>query len=340
MNTTFDPLASPQSLDDIAATHDLALGGRVDDPSTQHALLVPKGWRSVATFGRVTVGLGIFAPVGGYFLHPSPSSPALAVCMARFAVEFGLEDVLRHRAAAQREELVRLCSSPGPFGERLQALSVTRGGVPSWRVTTAVVDNGRLVLVDAMARVDWWPHVHAALWPCGTSLRLRADTGTERLGPTRHVAVGVRRVELPAEWSTIGSGAPGQACARLIADGRALAWIGVREVGADAFASAPVVDGHVARVRGLLQRERVAVGCIEALPAVQQRGRDVDGGSAGLVLAGTLGRRALEIRTALIVAGDAVLELVVIGPALRDDLRGWLRAKRAFELAVQSAASG
>ncbi|MBC8073673.1 MAG: hypothetical protein IAG13_35450, partial [Deltaproteobacteria bacterium] len=230
----FDPLApAPKSLATIASTHDLAHGGREDEPASAYGMFVPKRWACATAFSGVTSGLGVPEPLGAFLLEPSPQSPAVLVTMCRFGAEIGVEDFLRYRSTCDGWTVRDTRWTAGLHGPRLQVAAARGTDVPELRVTTAIVDNARLFLVEAVAQERWWPELHARMWPCGLSFGLAAPTGVERLGRTRTVETAAFSFEAPEDWRVVVS-KPRRAGLELRHRDRSLAWLGVERRAAPA----------------------------------------------------------------------------------------------------------
>lgn len=337
LTVTFDPfIDGAASLAKITDTHDLAKGGHRDDESSAFAMLVPKGWLSATTFSGIECGLGKAVPLGAFLLRAEEASPMIVVRCTRFGAEIGCEDFLRYECESDGWRVSASRWIEGAFGPRFEIASHRPEDDPELRLSTALVDNRRLFVIDAICPSRWWAWFHLLQWPCARSFALFAPSGVERLGRTTMVRADGLTFELPADWRCdLDEG--GRIHARLDDAGRRIAWLGLRRppvCPGSRGSSAPDADVHVRRMSSQLERQHVIVHSVTPATPPQEHGNTVASALATFEYDVTSAGTRRVLRSALLRMRGVDIEVLCDGPRRSDDAPGWHRAKRAFDLAA------
>ncbi len=309
------------------------------DISAGYRSLVPAGWGAVTRLDGVRFEPGRPEPMGFFVQSDRDGAAAIVISQARPPVELRLEDYVRGQCAHEGWRVRSEHWFPALGGEMRLEVGAERGrGVlGARRRVIAFVDNGRVLLHSATAPRSAWAGLDPLLWSSAESFELLCPTRVARLEAWEVQSVGGLHVELPRSWTAkFVSATPELSAidANLNVGPRLHGYVRVK--GRRTFRPRPV-EGLL----DVVDQELREVGIVPA------RRKPAEAQVAGAeVPAGWLGTFASEVR---MFDGPADahygfkfvdgLEVSVVGlsPTVEDDRAGWLRTRRAFEIALHTA---
>lgn len=309
------------------------------DPTSAHRLLVPKGWLQTTRIGGVRFEPGRPYPTGFFTAPANPGEIVIAITQARIPVEIGIEDYLRAQAAFEGWQIFEAKWVDYPSGRRLDmGFSKMSKKVQHVRRTTAFADHGRIIRHDAFCPVSRWRELADDLWLSGASFELVAPAGNprfERWERHRHREL---VVEIPESWGVEPKHGDAAALdARLMVRGRLCGYVRVKMERVD---DAPAVE-HLLEVSDRELRKG------DMTPARRKPAVLI---TPGAELEGWLGTFCSEAR----VPGGALVHvwygykfckgtlcsMMAVSEPLEKDRLGYLRTKRAFDIAGETATEG
>ena len=326
-------------LDALTQTHRRVGVVPSGDDSLRYVLPVPRGWGRVTALaaspsaGRPEI-LGIFSP------QPDLSGPRVIVSATR--LRWDVDPLLwtRHHWETAGWKIAVARPLDARWHPRFEVGGMRRleGGVEVRR-GVGLVDNGRLLRVDAVAPSSIWAQLHDTLWPCGVLFSLAKPTyrreveARRRIGKSSLVAFG-----LPASWHATRGAPPWAGIERWVAApsdeiGRSVAL----RVEASAWNGETLepIEARQLRVRHELwqqgikvarRAERVHAGLATGTP-----------GLAGFFAAVARDdEESFEVRLAHRVIEDVIIDYALVVASPKRFPLDFMRASRALEIAVAS----
>ena len=326
-----------RTLDTLTRTHRRVGVIPNGDESLRYLLPIPRGWGRASSLGACPAPgqpeiLGLFAP------QPDLSGPRIIVSATRLRWDVDPLLWVRHHweAAGWSIAIARPLDARWHPRFEVGALKKVEGAVEIRR-TVGLVDNGRLLRVDAIAPSHQWAELHDLLWPCGVLFCLAKPTYRREVEAQGRVGRSSRvRFDLPASWHAMAAQAPWRGMERWVASpqdeiGRSAALrVDASEWSGDGLE--PIETRHL-RVRHDLRTHGIRLERrVERIPA------GLATGSTGLIglfrAAGQDHEERFEVRLAHRFIDGVSIDYTAVVASPQQYPLDFMRASRALEIAV------
>lgn len=330
---------APHTLATLPQTHAVYRLRPPHDPSLTYRIPVPAAWGRCRTLPAIDPELGRPELLGLFASPDDPQRERLTVSVTRLPYEVDPLAWVTARAAVGgwRIATARRLDDRGRF--EVGALREDQGRVLVRR-TVGVLDEARLLRVDATAGSGAWPKVADELWPCGMLFDLEAPTRRAQIEARRTFGGPLVKFSLPGSWDAKPT-AP--------AERGGVTWLAWTEQDVQLAAVVRVDAARVgeAGVETIGDRQRRVVHGLKrrGVHLVREPVRVADDGDRGAGLDGWLGQwvapgragsDALEIRFAHRDAGGISVDYLMVAPAPGTRHLDWMRCVRAFEIAIST----
>lgn len=325
------------------------------DESLRYVLPVPRGWGRATGLGA-SAGpgrpeiLGVFAP------QPDLRGPRIIVSATRLRWDVDPLLWVRHHWERAGWSIAVARPLDARWHPRFEVGALRRQeGQVEVRRAVGLVDNGRLLRVDAVAPSSGWSEHHDLLWPCGVLFSLVKPTYRREVEARQTIGASVVvAFDLPASWRARSVRVP-SACgerwvcapddevgrsAALRVDackeaGRRVETVPVRQqrLRHELWAHGIELPGRFERIHAGL-----AAGCTGLAGVYRTTGRSV-----GHVRGRTTGRthgvdehQRFEVRMAHRHVGGTMVDYAMLVASPAEQPIDFMRASRALEIAVST----
>jgi len=299
-----------------------------------YGLAVPRGWAISTKVGQGESGSAAPLVLGVFTENEAGGSPTLTVSCTVLP-EVDIEAWIRGSHAATSWTLTRF---ERVYADRTRYIcsAIRQDADPIHRERHMFVDGGRLWCVSAASLDADWPAVASLMQTSLYTFDLLHPTYDERLEPRTTWSARGRAFDVPASWWTASS------CSRGVGGGSAYLVEGGQVVGM-----------LRARFRERTERDRAALerelydelhrsplsprGPIMRTTEPRDGNEDSVHWEAGLTCEADLAGSPVSVHVAVRRLDDDEVELRVITPREQDHPMAWMRGRRAFAIAAQTA---
>ncbi len=329
------PTCAVQLTSEVASHFDIIEIDPKHEPAAACQMLGPSGWEHAKSFGGIVASMGRPVPLAMTNAPNQQRMPGIVIRHVRLPAEIALEDYARLLFEDEGWQVESMRWLELPVGRRLDVVCRQGSGyLTLLRRVLMFADHGRVLLHESYGLERDWQRWSDSLWCSAATFGLTQPTEDESFEVyTAHARDGLCW-ELPSSWQVACPMKEFAIEARLIVDkGR---------VGGYLWARAEVVER-------LLSEDVLLMGCDRRLrasammPAIRKpRVADVEGGELPQGWVGRFesqvskGPGVVDVTYGFIQRDGLVLSLMAMSETRDVDLMGWLRTRRAFELAAVS----
>jgi hypothetical protein len=323
----------------LEATHDLVKVDPSGMASLSYSLILPKGWVSEEDMGEQDGSVGQLMRIGMFADRVGQDATVAQVFVAKIPFEIDVRDWLEDQAAEFETDLVYCRALQFACGPVVDAGGLY-GPATDRQVIRMVAhaDAARVFLVSLMTPLYRYDEQRNNIAIATNSFKLLKPSGSPQLEqwldsgggtPSFHVAY-------PASWKSrpLAISIPGKSAVDIVlARDKELA--GYLRVKATDPAVAGETSIHNSLKMATEELQEAGVALTGAWSEDQRAGT-----LAAYVAGGRLGERAVELRVALFERGGLAFALSSISVQKSENPVLWMRSKRAYEIALETARPG
>ncbi len=332
-------------LSGLEATHNLVQMTPTGHAPLSYSLILPKGWITEEDLGQQSEGIGQLVRIGLFAERVGPDATVAQVYFSQIPFEIDVRDWLEDKAAEFGTELVYCQNLQFACGPVVDAGGLY-GPADNRQVVRLVAhaDSARIFLVSVMTPLFRYDEERNNIAIATNSFRLLKPGGSPQLEqwldsgggkPSFHVAY-------PASWVSrlLDKPIPGKSAVDIILarDNELAGYLRVK-------ATNPEAAGEIS-TRGALKiaTEELQEGGVDLTAAWREDQspgvRRIEEPLAAYVTNGRLGEKSVELRVALFERGGLGFAFSSISIQKSENPVLWMRSKRAYEIALQTARPG
>ncbi len=337
------PVSDPHGLEGLEETHNLVQCKPFDDPSIAYSLILPKSWISEEDMGEQPGAVGQLARIGLFTEKIAPDAAVVQVSFTRMPFEVGLRDWLQYQAEKFNVRLTYCEDMRFACGTVVDAGGIAGAGEQSHVVRIAAfAENARIFHVMGMIRVDRYEEKKRDLAIATNSFSLLNPGGTEQLEQCHAIQGGdpAFQVGHPASWESrpVRETVPGKSGVDIVLpkDEQMAAYIRVKAISADS-AGEQTTEQILQIAEEELQEAHVQASVPwkqDSDPVIKQ----ILGVTETYITAGKLGEQEVELRVGIARREALTFVVQLISAPRAASVPLWLRSKRAYEIALATAA--
>jgi hypothetical protein len=332
-------------LSSLEATHNLVRMTPTGQEPLSYSLILPKGWVTEEDLGEQNDGIGQLVKIGLFADRVGPDATVAQVFVSRIPFEIDVRDWLEDTAADFGTELTycqNLVFACGPV--------VDAGGLygpPDNRQIVRLVahaDSARIFLVSVMTPLFRYDEQRNNVAIATNSFKLLKPSGSNQLeqwldsgggNPPFHVGYPASWVSRPVEKLVPGKSGVDILLAR---ENELAGYLRVK-------ATDPAVAGRATTHEALkIATEELQEGGVDLTAAWREDQspgvQGIEEPLAAYVTSGRLGEKSVELRVALFERGGLAFALSSISVLKSENPVLWMRSKRAYEIALETARPG
>jgi len=332
-------------LSTLEATHDLVKVNPSGLPHLSYSLVLPKGWVSEENLGEQDDGIGMLMRIGLFADRVGPDATVAQVSAAKIPFEIDVRDWVEDQAAEFETELVYCQEVQFACGPVVDAGGLY--GPPDNRQVIRLVahaDGARIFLISLMTPLYRYDEQRDNIAIATNSFKLLKPSGSSKLEQWLDTAGGepAFHVAYPASWKSrpVARPIPGKSAVDIVL-ARENQLAGYLRVKATDPAVAGEATTHEALKIATEELQEGGVVLTAAWREDQSPGvRRIREPLAAFVTSGRLGERSVELRIALFERAGLVFALSSISVQKDENPVLWMRSKRAYEIALETARPG
>lgn len=332
-------------LSGLESTHNLVRMTPTGLAPLSYSLILPKGWVTEEDLGQQNDGIGQLVRIGLFADRVGPDATVAQVYVSQIPFEIGVRDWLEDKAAEFGTELVYCQNLQFACGPVVDAGGLYGPGANQQVVRlVAHADAARIFLVSVMTPLFRYNEERNNVAIATNSFKLLKPSGSPQLEqwldsgggkPAFHVAY-------PASWKSrpLDKSVPGKSAVDILLarENELAGYLRVK-------ATDPVAVGEATTHEALklateeLQEGGVALTAAwreDHSPGVQR----IEGPVSAYLTNGRLGDKPVELRFGLFPRGGLVFALSSISVQKVENPVLWMRSKRAYEIALETARPG
>jgi hypothetical protein len=330
-------------LSSLEATHSLVRMTPGEHAPLAYSMVLPKGWVTEEDLGQQNEAIGQLVRIGLFADRVGPDATIAQVFFSRIPFEIDLRDWLEDTAADFETELVYCQNLQFACGPVVDAGGLY--GPPDNQQVVRLVahaDSARIFLVSVMTPLFRYDEERDNIAIATNSFKLLKPGGSPQLEqwldsgggtPAFHVAYPASWISRPLEKPIPGKSAVD---ILLLRENEAAGYLRVK-------ATDPAVAGamstHESLKMGTEELQEGGVALTAAWNEDRSPGVQRFGGPA-YVTRGRMGDKPVELRFGLLERGGLVFALSSISVEKTENPVLWMRSKRAYEIALETAHPG
>lgn len=334
------PVQDPLGLVEIENTHNLLQIVPFEQNSLAYSLIMPKTWVMEKDLGEQPAGLGAMTKIGLFAEKVDPDAGVVQVYVNRMPLEIRLHDWIEFKADEFATQLVSIKDYRFACGPVVDAGGLY-GPESNQHVVRIIghIDDARIFLVVAMVRSNRYSQMQRDIAIATNSFKLLNPTGSQQMEQWLEFNMDGEagfNVAYPATWTSreVNESLVGKNAVDIVleTEQRLLAYLRIKSI------DSQIVGKFIADEQQHTTIEELAQANVRVVSSWRPEPKSSLSNWADVMEAylaeGELNGIPIELRLGLVRRPPLDFAITLISVLRGDDRMTWMRAKRAYEIAL------